>query len=128
MTTFTSVGTFHIETCPECGIRFGIPDAFERHRRKDHNTFFCPNGHSQYYAGQSEAEQLRAENQRLKSSNAYLTEGRDHYQRSARAYRGQVTKIKNRVGKGVCPCCNRTFADLGAHMKSKHPSWTEDEQ
>ena len=37
------------------------------------------------------------------------------------------TRLKNRVGKGVCPCCNRSFANLKRHMASQHPEFAGDE-
>ena len=39
--------------------------------------------------------------------------------------KGQVTRIKKRVANGVCPCCNRTFKDLAAHMSTQHPDYIE---
>lgn len=36
---------------------------------------------------------------------------------------GQVTKLKNRVGHGVCPCCNRSFGNLARHIESEHPTF-----
>lgn len=39
------------------------------------------------------------------------------------AYKGQVTKVKRRVSKGVCPCCNRTFENLARNMESQHPAY-----
>ena len=37
-----------------------------------------------------------------------------------------LTRVKNRVSRGVCPNCNRTFKDLARHMASKHPVGTEE--
>jgi hypothetical protein len=31
--------------------------------------------------------------------------------------------MRKRIQSGVCPCCNRTFENLGRHMKSKHPAF-----
>lgn len=39
--------------------------------------------------------------------------------------RGVVTKTKNRIGKGVCPCCNRTFVELARHIATKHPDYAK---
>lgn len=47
--------------------------------------------------------------------------------RQLSAARGQVTRIKNRVGNGVCPCCNRSFGNLHRHMQTKHPGWKKPE-
>ena len=32
---------------------------------------------------------------------------------------------KNRVAASVCPCCKKTFKQLAAHMKNKHPNYAE---
>jgi hypothetical protein len=48
---------------------------------------------------------------------------RDANRRQLSASRGQVTKIKNRVGNGVCPCCDRSFTNLRRHMSTQHPAW-----
>jgi hypothetical protein len=54
-----------------------------------------------------------------------VVKDRDAARRGAAAQKGQKTRIKNRIARGVCPCCNRSFADLGAHMQQKHPHFTE---
>lgn len=40
-----------------------------------------------------------------------------------RAEKAAKTRLKNRAANGVCPCCKRTFKQLAAHMKTKHPTW-----
>lgn len=44
------------------------------------------------------------------------------YQR--RAQKGQNTRLKKRIAAGVCPCCNRSFANLREHMAGQHPDFT----
>lgn len=46
--------------------------------------------------------------------------------RSAAAYKGAATRLKNRAKAGVCPCCNRTFQNLARHMASQHPDHETD--
>ncbi len=48
---------------------------------------------------------------------------REHYKRSAQTYRGHLTRVRKRVGNGVCPCCGRTFKQFAEHMQSKHPEY-----
>ncbi|MFB3077027.1 MAG: hypothetical protein ACE1Y4_03380 [Lysobacterales bacterium] len=45
---------------------------------------------------------------------------------SRRAHKAAATRIKNRVARGVCPCCNRSFTNLHRHMESKHPNYLKD--
>jgi hypothetical protein len=32
---------------------------------------------------------------------------------------------KTRTAAGTCPCCTRTFKQLAAHMKNKHPDYAK---
>lgn len=116
--------------CPSCGIPFAVPLNWQQEKRRDHSSLYCPNGHKFYYPGKSREEQL---NDELAVARVRLTdeqarrqrevEARQHAERSASAYRGKVTLIKNRVGNGVCPCCRRTFQNLMKHMHTQHPTW-----
>lgn len=123
----------HVIECAACSIDFGIGVDFERRRRDDHGTFYCPNGHENYYPQDNEAEKLRKELARVQQQRDYARRDRDEQrerrltaERQRAAAKGQVTKIKNRVSKGVCPCCNRSFANLADHMAGQHPDWTGD--
>jgi DNA repair exonuclease SbcCD ATPase subunit len=81
--------------------------------------------------GESDETKLRRERdrltQRLAEKDDELRRQRERVEAAERrgaAARGQVTKIKNRIGHGVCPCCNRTFENLHRHMASQHPTFT----
>jgi hypothetical protein len=124
------MGLMHVEVCCDCGIEFHVPSAFHRacfsNSRK---TFYCPNGHGQSYT-QTEADILRRERDRLKQDAARMDDElraaraeAEAQKRQATAFKGVATRIKNRVKNGVCPCCNRTFADLARHVKSQHPDF-----
>lgn len=130
---FTLNGRFVLETCCTCGIAFALPEEYQEKKMENHTNFYCPNGHAQHYGGKTEAEKLKDKLAAEESRHAQTRADRDREQklrrqaeRSARAQRGQVTKIKNRIWRGVCPCCNRTFVDLQKHMMSKHPEFIHD--
>lgn len=117
--------------CPNCGVTIVMPEHMYNTRRNDHKVFYCPNGHTAAFSGKSALEkELEEAKRHLENQRARLEwaeadakrakEARDQAQRQASAARGQVTKIKNRVGNGVCPCCNRTFTNLQRHMETKH--------
>lgn len=117
-----------------CGIAFAVPSTWDDQKRKDHSRFYCPNGHTQTYVAQSEEEKLRQERDRLAQRIAERDdevrrqrEMRLSTERQLSAQRGVVTRIKNRVGHGVCPCCSRTFQDLQRHMKTKHSDYAKSE-
>lgn len=120
--------------CVQCKCEVYIPDAlYEAAKAGAPNvTFYCGYGHPQVFAkGETDLDKMRRERDRLAQQIAYkddrikaLREDREAAERRAAAARGQVTKIKNRVGHGVCPCCNRTFENLQRHMSTQHPTFT----
>lgn len=125
-----------------CGVAFWLTADTDRHLRMSSQTFYCPFGHASVWPqGESEEDKLRRERDRLKQENARLEEmqrmalatanaQRDQRlaaERSASAYRGQVTRLKNRAAAGVCPCCNRTFVNLRRHMAAKHAGFLAEE-
>lgn len=106
-----------------CGIVFAVPSWWESKRRDDHTVWYCPNGHEQHFNSASATELLR---KALVAKDAQLDQvraARARAERRAAAARGQVTKIRNRIANGVCPCCNRSFQNLRRHMATKHPHY-----
>lgn len=89
--------------------------------QRDHSIpFWCPNGHRQVFAGKTVEQKLR---ERVEAEQLRTRQARDQAEaaeRTARAYKGQATKIKRRVLRGVCPFCDRSFENVTRHMESKH--------
>lgn len=130
--SITLATEFEVIDCANCGMEFGVLASYIERRRKDGRSFNCPNGHSLSF-GKSEAdklrEQLEAKQRRLDSAEARITHLKDQNdatERALRAQRGANTKLRKRVSNGVCPCCNRTFADLGRHMSGQHPDYVNE--
>jgi hypothetical protein len=114
------------EECCACGVLFAFPTTLRERLLADHSrNFYCPNGHSQRYLGKTEADKQRERAERLERQVANLDEDLRSAYASNRAIRGQVTKLKKRVANGVCPCCHRTFANLGRHMAGQHPHYAD---
>lgn len=123
----TTVG--HVQS--HCGHVIYLPSHNEKIYRRNHQTFYCTVcGKGQSFGGKSDIEQLRAtvrtiEDQR-DTARKNLQQQREktrHKTRQLSAQKGVTTRIKNRIGNGVCPCCNRTFANLARHMKGQHPDY-----
>lgn len=129
--------------CAQCSVVFGVQRETLKHLRQSSQSFYCTFGHSNYYPqGESEQDRLRRERDRLKQQLAERDDDiarerrkteterqeRRHAERRVSAYRGQVTKIKNRVAAGTCPCCNRTFQNLARHMSAKHPDFRKEDE
>lgn len=118
----TEVGFVTIE-CGSCGVTFALTDKYDRARRDDHKTFYCPNGCGRAYLSKNKAEKLQDE---LSAERARLDQARadaEFQKKRAAGIQGELTKTKKRVAGGACPCCNRTFVNLGRHMAGQHPSY-----
>jgi hypothetical protein len=117
-------------TCGDggCGIVFAVPQVWVNARRRDHNSWYCPNGHQRYFPNKSEEEKLR---EALASANGNLSYYKEGYQRrgreneqlerSLRAQKAVNTRMKRRVTNGVCTACHRSFANVQRHMEKQHP-------
>jgi hypothetical protein len=127
MEVFTSTTTYETETCCNCGVSFAITQRMKQELLKSHKSFFCPNGHSQYYPGTNEVEKLK---NLLRIESEYKDEyrkERDELKKSLTATKGHSTRLRKCVANGVCPCCNRTFGNLANHMKTEHPTFSKSE-
>ncbi len=134
MTKIAAAVSLETIACGGCGISFGAPENWFEARRKDHKTFFCPNGCQRAYLGETPEERrirelsaqlecAKVAAQQAADNEMVQYEARKAVERKLSATRAAVTRTKNRVAHGVCPCCNRTFKQLAAHMKNKHPAY-----
>lgn len=122
-------------TCCNCGVLFGLENGYDDERRKDHRNFYCPNGHPQGYHGPSQLERERDAARQLaeresrrrqyaEQSAQQAREDAERERRSAAAYKGHATRIRNRIANGVCPAgCNRHFDNIQRHIATKHPDF-----
>ena len=127
MSTINYTGILETYRCANCYMTVAIPTAFIEDRRRDHDTFYCPAGHKNYFPHESDLERLKREleaknNELCASENnvAFYIESLEEQKRKTAAQKGQKMKILNRIEKGVCPHCNRYFVNLHKHMDSKH--------
>lgn len=119
---------FVLEHCCNCGAAFMVPESFQKHCKADSaKHFYCPNGHSQHYL-QSEADRLKdkiadveAKHKRELEAATNRTLDAIIEKQKAQFEKEKLEKQMKRVRKGVCPCCNRSFANLKKHMTTKHP-------
>jgi len=124
--TFAGYTQLEALTCARCGVLFAAPERMIGKRRADHKTFYCPSGHDNYFPQESEKEKYQRLYRQERDRAARRAAELDQSQASLRATKGVVTKQRKkleRVAKGVCPCCNRSFRDLKRHMKTKHPDY-----
>ena len=127
----TYVETIELTTMScSCGGVFAISEEFRRQRKADGGHWFCPYCGNQRVYRKSDVQALKEQVESLQHSVQWANDDakwqrrqRERAERSLVATKGVVTRIKNRVSKGVCPCCNRYFADLHRHMERQHPDY-----
>lgn len=109
--------TMVLVECGGCGVPFCLSDSFISERRRDHKTWYCPNGCGRCYPAKNETEKLREE---LEKERAFSSRKISECIRLENDLMDAAKKAK-RIHAGVCPCCNRTFQNLARHMATKHP-------
>jgi hypothetical protein len=107
-------------TCGNCHIPFAIPDAMHLRVKQNGAGFWCPNGHNISYS-KTENARLREQLERERRTVANLSDDLRVEKIDHATTKGQLTKTRNRIARGVCPHCKRTFANVARHMTSKHP-------
>lgn len=132
-TTIAHEVTLEVIHCPNCGTSFGVVEHLLNSLRKNHGSFYCPSGHSMSYGESSqerEIAKLEKQLNQVKEDSSYWQseanqKARDlqHTERRLSATKGVLTRTKNRISKGICPCCNRQFLNLKRHMDGKHPDY-----
>ncbi len=110
--------------CCNCAIYFAVPSDWNVARRRDHARFYCPNGHGQSYMQESDvakAQRLQREaEQRLQAQVNEANHARLVAERARDKAVHEKRKVERRIAHGVCPCCNKTFADIANHMVTEH--------
>lgn len=114
-------------TCCECGIAFAFDKNFHNRRVADHKIFYCPSGHSQHFTDKSEVERLKEQLKWSRRSADSVRSQLGKAEKSVSAYKGALTRTKNRIKNGVCPCCKRQFQNLHRHMVAQHADYTSKE-
>lgn len=119
-----------MEECCNCYMPFYMPQSFEKNKRKNHETFYCPAGHGQHYTGATEEERLRKKLKVAQNDNEFLqtrlnnsVAERVATERRLTAAKGRITKVQKQLKKGQCPCCETYFSDLDLHLKEQHPDF-----
>lgn len=116
-------GWMAIATCYKCGIPFGMPRYFEKKRREDSESFYCPNGHGQVYR-ESEAARLKRkldeERQARQRDKEQAAKAQDKLLDRLNATEADRRRIARRAKAGTCIECNRSFANVQDHMARQH--------
>jgi hypothetical protein len=132
--TVTMLYTGHlvITTC-WCGMSQALPDDLYRHAQNTKGfRVWCPLGH-EWVVSENEADRQRKRADTLarqlemaRDSARWERDQRQASERSNAAYRGWITRYKNRIAAGVCPVedCKRVgFSNVARHIERMHPAW-----
>lgn len=133
--TLTETRTLSTLTCSECQVLFALDDAFIRQRHSDRKTWYCPNGHSQWYPGKTDEQRVKEAQAQMEAAQAtarMLRKQVSTERASHAATKGQLTRKRKeleRVGHGVCPVkgCRRHFANVAAHIERQHPDYSQED-
>ena len=87
----------YVLSCCNCGITFAIPNDFDNGRRKDHNNFYCPNGHPLSYNKKSEEDILSEKLSKCNMTIRNLSDDQKFLSDSNRSLRGVITKQKKKL-------------------------------
>jgi hypothetical protein len=112
--------------CVCCGVIFGITADFEERRRKDHKSFFCPNGHSQAFNQRTTEDRLKRDLAAARGNLRHREELLETERKRSAAYKGIANREKKAHLSGACPVCEKHLDSakrLAAHIKSQHPDY-----
>ena len=109
--------------CPACGVIYGLTDDFEQ-RKLQGGNWYCPNGHSIVFneSFETKLRQAEAENTRIRQNLLLTEQAASSAERREREAKKEIARIKHRASAGLCNHCNRHFANIERHVKSKHPA------
>lgn len=112
-----------------CGIQLAVPSSLRETQMRKFNdgeqnlSIYCPLGHTFIPGGEPEhirlERELQRERQKHDQTKAELREEKNRLN----AEKAAKSRLKNRIKKGVCPCCNRHFANIQRHMETQHPDF-----
>lgn len=128
--TLTYSGQLTVRVC-WCGMWHAVPEELREYQMRQHRDgekpigIYCPLGHSGIPSGKGEAAKERERRERAEARAKAIQDQLDSEARAHSATKGQLTKAKKRIGKGVCPCCNRHFTNVERHMATQHPKYAE---
>ena len=84
-------------------------------------------GHHNVYNGESEAEKLRKQLERVTKEKEWAAQQSLVDERRRKKAEAALASAKKRAAAGVCPCCHRTVSQMARHIATKHPDYKPEE-
>ena len=88
--------------CPVCGVPYTLTKELHSSHTKNGTVWYCPNGHNLSF-NETELEEtkkklasLTEDNNRAINSVKYWRTSSESYEKSANAYKGHFTRLKNK--------------------------------
>lgn len=108
--------------CWVCGVPFALSAQFASAMRRDGTGFKCPRGCGLRFG---EGELVVARRQLADAQRELDAERQRAYTNHVAREKAEreLKRVKKRVSGGACPCCQRSFTNLGRHMATKHPEF-----
>lgn len=103
----TIASQMELVDCAACHIQFALFKSHVNRLRETHKGFYCPNGHSLVFNGETEEDKLR---KKLEAA-----------ERSAQFYRQQSERRAREAQLKKCPHCPKQVIHLVSHIKRRHP-------
>jgi len=91
---FIGAEEMHVESCYSCHVLFAMTISMYRHLRKSCESFYCPSGHGQHYAGKSKEEILSERLSDVQSCCDQYMEESATLRRSNIALKGHLARKK----------------------------------
>ena len=84
--------------CPSCGVIFAIPCELMTHRQRNHDTVYCPNGHTFNWPGETDEQRkinsIKSELEILKQDIGEVIEENEKNKSSLKYYKNKASKEK----------------------------------
>lgn len=104
-------------SCGECGGTYAINERYRQQKYQKGECWTCPYCKTTWgYSGKGENAQLKRELEEERQRKFQALERANAAEAAQRKAQGKL----NRVNRGVCPSCNRTFQNLARHMCTQH--------
>jgi hypothetical protein len=90
------MGNLTSEICCNCGIEFAMPTQYRKTLQENHKSFSCPNGHKQYFNGETDAEKYKRQYEYANNRADSAENDSEFHKKQASVYKGHFTRLKNK--------------------------------
>lgn len=117
-------------TCCGCNFRFAVPEDVKRRWQQNGDVFYCPSCKSGQSYRDNDLDVALRKVAKYKEQLEHATErSRKNWERyevaerRRKAQKGVATRLKNKLKRGECPCCEQEFPDIKKHIEKEHPDF-----